>query len=57
VLDGSGLERLAAFLEVVPDRTFPDPTLRRTQPNRQMPEPIYWIYKRLCDQAGYSQEI
>ncbi len=57
VLNGSGLERLAAFLEVTPDRYFPDPALQRTQPNRQLPEPIYWIYKRLCDQAGYGQEI
>lgn len=57
VLDGTALDRLGAFLEVTPDRTFPDPILQRTQPDGEMPEPIYWIYKKLCDQADYSREI
>lgn len=57
VLDGTALDRLGAFLDVTPDRTFPDPSLQRTQTDSQVSEPIYWIYKRLCDQAKYSQEI
>lgn len=57
VLDGTALDRLGAFLEVTPDRTFPDPALQRTQPDIQMSEPIYLIYKRLCDQAEYCREI
>jgi hypothetical protein len=48
VLDGSGLERLAAFLEVTPDRSFPQPALRRTQAEGEIPDSVRVIYERLC---------
>lgn len=53
MLDGSGLERLAAFLDVTPDCTFPDPALRRTRPAEKMPETVRPVYKQLCLRAGF----
>ena len=52
VLDGSGLARLAAFLEVTPDRAFPDSTLSRTQPEECMPDNVRVVYERLCQQSS-----
>jgi hypothetical protein len=52
VLDGSGLDRLAAFLDVTPDRSFPDPALRRTQPEESMPDNVRMVYERLCQQTS-----
>ncbi len=57
VLDGTALDRLGAFLEVAPDWTVPDPLLQRTLSGSKASESIRRVYKRLCDQAKYSQEI
>lgn len=57
VLDGTALDRLGIFLEVTPDSTFPDPALQRTQPDTRVPESVHRMYKILCDQAKYDQEI
>lgn len=56
VLDGTALERLGAFLQVVPDWTFPDPLLQRTRPGSEAPDPINRVYQKLCDHAIYRRE-
>lgn len=57
VLDGSGLDRLATFLDVTPDRSFPDPVLRRTQPEEDMPDNVRMVYERLCQQSSTVSEV
>ncbi len=52
MLAGSGLERLATFLDVTPDRAFPDPALRRTLPDETMPAAVRAVYTQLCRRAG-----
>ena len=52
VLDSSGLERLATFLKVTPDCSFPEPALRRTQPAENMPDNVRMVYDRLCQQSS-----
>jgi len=52
VLDGTGLDALARFLGASPDRSFPDPALRRTKPRGPVPEPVRAIYEELCRRAG-----
>jgi len=56
VLDGSGLDRLTDFLQVNPDRSFPDPSLRRTQADGDMPGSVRQVYDRLCRKAYSHQE-
>lgn len=56
VLDGSGLDRLAAFLEVAPDRSFPDAALRRTQAEGEIPVRVRAVYERLCHQSQSMSE-
>ena len=51
VLEGSGLDRLATFLEVTPDRSFPERALRRTQPAEEMLDNVRIVYERLCQQS------
>lgn len=57
VLDSSGLDRLAAFLEVTPDRSFPEPTLRRTQPEENIPDNLREVYARLWQSASILAEV
>ncbi|WP_129677450.1 sulfotransferase [Candidatus Chloroploca sp. Khr17] len=57
VLDGSGLDRLAAFLEVTPDRSFPERALRRTQPAEEMPDDVRMVYERLCQRSSIAPEV
>lgn len=57
VLHGTALDTLGTFLDVAPDWTFPDPLLQRTQPRCEAPESIDRVYKQLCAQAKYNQEL
>jgi len=52
VLDGSGLDRLAAFLDVTPDRSFPESALRRTQAQGELPDNVHIVYERLCTKSS-----
>lgn len=57
VLDGSGLDRLAAFLDVMPNRAFPDPALRRTQSTESAPDAAWSIYTQLCEFADTKTSV
>jgi len=57
VLHGAGLDQLAAFLEVTPDRSFPDAALHRTQPEERIPDCVHSVYARLCQRSSIESEI
>lgn len=54
VLAGLGLDRLEAFTGASVDRSFPDPSLRRSEPTHPLPEASADLYRTLCDLAGYA---
>ena len=56
VFTREGLDRLESFTEASVDRSFPDPTLRRSFSNDPVPEEAVRIYKKLCKLAGYSED-
>ena len=57
VLHGTGLDQLAAFLGVTPDRSFPDAALRRTQPEERIPDCVRSVYERLCQKSSIESEV
>jgi hypothetical protein len=54
VLDGDGLERLATFLEVSPDQTFPDAALRHVRLQKPVPLQAQRVYQHLCRLANWD---
>ena len=55
VLDGSALGRLASFLGVSPDASFPDPSLKRSPDTTEASEEARSLYERLCDLARFRR--
>ena len=56
VLDGSGLDRVEAALGTAVDRSFADPTLKRSSDSEQVPPETAATYDALCALAGCAPE-
>jgi len=54
LVSGEGLERLEAFVDAPVDRSFPDPSLRKSLSDHPVPEEILRIYQHLCEIAEYE---
>jgi len=54
VLTGDGIDRLEAFTGASADRSFPDPSLRRSEPRHPLPDALADLYRDLCDLADYA---
>ena len=54
LLTEEGLGRLSAITEADVDHSFPDPSLRRSQPG-PLPPGTDELYRKLCNMAGYSE--
>ncbi|MFQ5812217.1 MAG: hypothetical protein ACE5I2_03355 [Anaerolineae bacterium] len=54
VLCGDGLDRLESFIGAQVDRSFPDPSLRRSLSGQPVPEATARLYQRLCELAEYE---
>lgn len=57
VLNGEGLEKLAAFTEASIDYSFPDTSLRRSTQEQPIPKKTERLYQKLCQLAGYTEAV
>jgi hypothetical protein len=53
LLDGAALSRLEKALGVMPDRCFPDPTLKRSPAEGDVEAAAQKVYAQLCELAHY----
>jgi len=56
VLQPVGLDRLEAFTGARVDRSFPDPSLRRSISKQPVPATVRSVYEQLCALAEYPSE-
>jgi hypothetical protein len=56
-LNGSAFERIEKALGVAPDQSFPDPRLQRSMPKGLVPPTTLSLYSKLCNLAGYNEEL
>ncbi len=54
VLAGEGLDYLEVFVDAQIDRSFPDPTLRRSFLDQPVSAKTWATYQKLCKLAGYK---
>jgi hypothetical protein len=54
ILTEKGLFRLEAFLDAPVDHSFPDPLLRRSFSDNDVPEETSQVYQKLCELAEYE---
>jgi hypothetical protein len=57
VLHGECLDRLEAFVDARVDRLFPEPWLRRSFSDNNVPDETRHVYQRLCKLAGYEYPL
>lgn len=57
VLAGDGLSQLASFLDAPVDLQFPDPDLRRSGSDREIPHDAAETYEQLCELANYRERV
>lgn len=57
VLRGEGLVRLEMFVDAAVDRSFPEPSLRRSFSDHDVPYETRHVYQRLCELAGYEHPV
>lgn len=55
VISKEGLDRLEDFTGAIVDRSFPDPSLRRSVSNTPVPKNTRKIYQTLCKLANYHE--
>jgi hypothetical protein len=53
ILDGSAVRPVEAFLDATVDRSFPDPTLKRSSAEGEIGSKEREMYECLCELAGY----
>lgn len=57
VMRPEGLQRLGQFVGCLADASFPEEALKRTRAAAQVSEGALRIYRRLCEKAGYEDEL
>jgi len=57
MMHNQGLDRLEQFVQAKIDRSFPNPNLRTSYDNSDIPTSSVRIYGRLCELAGYTNGI